>query len=33
LAFVSWGGACSGTSPTCNLTVNSNLSVQANFSK
>jgi hypothetical protein len=31
--FVSWGGACSGTQPSCTLTVNANLSVQANFSK
>jgi hypothetical protein len=31
--FVSWGGACSGTSNMCTLTVNSNLSAQANFSK
>jgi DNA-binding beta-propeller fold protein YncE len=32
-SFVSWGGACAGTAPTCDLTVNANLSVQANFSK
>jgi hypothetical protein len=32
-SFVSWGGACTGTSPVCSLTVGSNLSVQANFSK
>jgi len=31
--FASWGGACSGTTPTCSVTVNSNLSVQANFNK
>lgn len=32
-SFVGWGGACSGTAPLCSLTVNGNLSVQANFSK
>jgi hypothetical protein len=32
-SFVSWGGACAGTAPTCDLAVNANLSVQANFSK
>ena len=31
--FVSWGGACAGTANTCTVTVNANLSVQANFSK
>ena len=31
--FASWGGACSGTATTCTVTVNSNLSVQANFNK
>jgi hypothetical protein len=31
--FVSWGGACSGTSTTCTVFINQNLSVQANFSK
>ena len=31
--FASWGGACSGTALTCTVTVNSNLSVQANFNK
>ncbi len=31
--FVSWGGACSGTVNTCTVSVNANLSVQANFSK
>jgi uncharacterized repeat protein (TIGR02543 family) len=31
--FVSWGGACSGTDVTCTVTMNSNLSAQANFSK
>ena len=32
-SFVSWGGACTGTASTCTLTINGNLSVQANFSK
>jgi hypothetical protein len=31
--FVNWTGACSGTAPTCNVTVNNNASVQANFTK
>jgi uncharacterized repeat protein (TIGR02543 family) len=31
--FVNWGGACSGTSPSCTLTITGNSSVQANFSK
>ena len=31
--FVSWGGACSGANNTCTLTINSNSSAQANFSK
>ena len=29
--FSGWSGACSGTSPTCQVTMNSNLSVTANF--
>ena len=33
LAFLGWSGACVGTAPTCDLTVNGNLSVKANFSK
>jgi Divergent InlB B-repeat domain len=33
LTFLGWGGACAGLAPTCNLVVNTNLSVQANFSK
>ncbi len=32
-SFVSWGGACSGTAPTCTLVIGTNTSVQANFSK
>ena len=32
-SFIGWGGACSGTSASCALTVNGNLSVQANFGK
>jgi hypothetical protein len=31
--FVSWGGACAGTTNRCTVTVTANLSVQANFSK
>jgi len=31
--FVNWSGACSGTVPTCMVTGNTSLSVQANFSK
>jgi hypothetical protein len=31
--FVSWGGACSGTAPTCSVFITQNASVQANFSK
>jgi uncharacterized repeat protein (TIGR02543 family) len=31
--FVSWSGACFGTVNTCTVTVNANLSAQANFSK
>jgi len=33
LQFLNWSGACSGTTPTCTLTVNANASVQAVFSK
>ena len=29
--FTGWGGACSGTSPTCTLTLNAGVSVLANF--
>jgi hypothetical protein len=31
--FLGWGGACSGTASSCALTVNANVSVQANFIK
>ena len=31
--FASWGGACSGTTPTCNVTITKDTSVQANFNK
>ena len=31
--FVNWSGACGGVLPTCSLTINSNASVQAVFSK
>ncbi len=29
--WIGWAGACSGTAPTCTLTMNANLSVTANF--
>jgi len=32
-SFLSWGGACSGTSPVCQVTITKDTSVQANFSK
>lgn len=31
--FLNWGGACSGTQNTCTLTVRSNVTAQANFSR
>lgn len=31
--FASWGGACSGTAPTCTVTITKDTSVQANFNK
>lgn len=31
--FANWGGACSGTAPTCIVTGNVDISVQANFNK
>lgn len=31
--FASWSGACTGTVPTCAVTVNATLSVKANFNK
>jgi List-Bact-rpt repeat protein len=31
--FASWGGACSGTAPTCSLNMIQDTSVQANFNK
>jgi hypothetical protein len=31
LKFTGWGGACSGTSQTCTVTINKDTSVQANF--
>lgn len=31
--FASWSGACSGTTPTCMVTVNASLSVKANFNR
>jgi hypothetical protein len=33
LAFLGWSGACSGTAPSCTLTMNVDTKVQANFSK
>ena len=33
LAFVGWGGACSGASPSCTLTLNADTKVQASFTK
>ena len=33
LQFLNWSGACSGTAPTCIVTMNANTSVQAVFSK
>jgi hypothetical protein len=32
-AFVGWGGACSGTATGCTVTMSTNVSVQATFSK
>ena len=29
--FVNWTGACSGTAPTCTVTINNNTTAQANF--
>lgn len=31
--FASWSNACSGTTPTCTLTINGNVTAQANFNK
>ena len=31
--FASWSGACTGTAPTCTVTVTANLSAKANFNK
>ena len=31
--FASWSGACSGTTPTCTVTMNASLSVKATFNK
>jgi hypothetical protein len=33
LAFSSWGGSCSGTTPTCTVTMTKALSVKASFTK
>ena len=32
-SFVSWSGACAGTTPVCALTMNANQSAQATFTK
>ena len=32
-SFLGWSGACTGTAPTCALTVNASLSTKASFSK
>jgi hypothetical protein len=31
--FVSWGGACSGTQPTCTVTIGKDTQIQATFAK
>jgi hypothetical protein len=31
LNFVNWTGACSGTAPTCSVTISADTKVQANF--
>jgi hypothetical protein len=33
LAFLGWSGACSGTAPSCTLTMNADAKAQASFSK
>ncbi len=33
LAFLGWSGACSGTNPSCTVTLNADTKVQASFSK
>ncbi|HZS03498.1 MAG TPA: hypothetical protein VFD58_01370 [Blastocatellia bacterium] len=33
LRFINWTGDCSGTTPTCNVTITRSTSVQANFAK
>jgi hypothetical protein len=33
LAFLGWSGACSGTAPSCTVTMTADTKVQANFSK
>jgi uncharacterized repeat protein (TIGR02543 family) len=33
LSFLGWGGACSGTTPTCSVVIGADTKVQANFSK
>jgi List-Bact-rpt repeat protein len=31
--FANWSGACSGTAPTCSVSISKDTSVQANFNK
>ena len=31
LKFVNWTGSCSGTTPTCSVTITADTKVQANF--
>jgi hypothetical protein len=31
--FVNWSGACTGNAPTCTVTVNANVTAQANFAQ
>lgn len=33
LRFASWGGACAGQGPTCNLVINSDLSVNSRWTR
>ena len=33
LAFLGWSGACTGSNPSCTVTVNADTKVQAGFSK
>ncbi len=33
MRFINWTGACTGTAPTCNVTVTANVTAQANFAR